>query len=201
MGSIYSGLATTTEAAALGALGALLLTIRRPDMRNGGLSKVLLTTAQTTTMLMMLIIFGSFFGFVVSRLGIAHGMIESVTAANLQPWMVLTLYIVVLLILGCLMDPASMMVITLPLAFPVLSKLGYDPVWLGIIVTIAVEIGMITPPVGLNLFVLKGIVPKNVTMTDIMAGSVPFILVMLVGLLVIVLFPQIALWLPQMMAK
>lgn len=201
MGSIYSGLATTTEAAALGALGALLLTIRRPDMRHGGLSKVLLTTAQTTTMLMMLIIFGSFFGFVVSRLGIAHGMIESVTAANLEPWMVLTLYIVVLLILGCLMDPASMMVITLPLAFPVLSKLGYDPVWLGIIVTIAVEIGMITPPVGLNLFVLKGIVPKEVTMTDIMAGSVPFILVMLVGLLVIVLFPQIALWLPQMMAK
>jgi TRAP-type C4-dicarboxylate transport system permease large subunit len=115
--------------------------------------------------------------------------------------MVLTLYIVVLLILGCLMDPASMMVITLPLAFPVLSKLGYDPVWLGIIVTIAVEIGMITPPVGLNLFVLKGIVPKEVTMTDIMAGSVPFILVMLVGLLVIVLFPQIALWLPQMMAR
>ncbi|NQW85100.1 MAG: TRAP transporter large permease [Alcaligenaceae bacterium] len=201
MGSIYSGLATTTEAAALGALGALLLTIRRPDMRHGGLSKVLLTTAQTTTMLMMLIIFGSFFGFVVSRLGIAHGMIESVTSANLQPWMVLTLYIVVLLILGCLMDPASMMVITLPLAFPVLSKMGYDPVWLGIIVTIAVEIGMITPPVGLNLFVLKGIVPKEVTMTDIMAGSAPFILVMLLGLLVVVLFPQIALWLPQMMAK
>ena len=201
MGSIYTGLATTTEAAALGALGALMLTIHRKDMRNGGLSKVLLTTAQTTTMLMMLIIFGSFFGFVVSRLGIAHGMIEAVTSANLQPWVVLTLYIVVLLILGCLMDPASMMVITLPLAFPVLSKMGYDPVWLGIIVTIAVEIGMITPPVGLNLFVLKGIVPKEVTMTDIMAGSAPFILVMLVGLLVIVLFPQIALWLPQMMAK
>jgi TRAP-type C4-dicarboxylate transport system permease large subunit len=79
--------------------------------------------------------------------------------------------------------------------------MGYDPVWLGIIVTIAVEIGMITPPVGLNLFVLKGIVPKEVTMADIMAGSVPFILVMLVGLLVIVLFPQIALWLPQMMGK
>jgi C4-dicarboxylate transporter DctM subunit len=201
MGSIYTGLATTTEAAALGALGALMLTIHRKDMRNGGLSKVLLTTAQTTTMLMMLIIFGSFFGFVVSRLGIAHGMIEAVTTANLQPWVVLTLYIVVLLILGCLMDPASMMVITLPLAFPVLSKMGYDPVWLGIIVTIAVEIGMITPPVGLNLFVLKGIVPKEVTMTDIMAGSAPFILVMLVGLLVIVLFPQIALWLPQLMAK
>lgn len=201
MGSIYTGLATTTEAAALGAIGALMLTMHRKDMRNGGLSKVLLTTAQTTTMLMMLIIFGSFFGFVVSRLGIAHGMIEAVTTANLEPWVVLTLYIVVLLILGCLMDPASMMVITLPLAFPVLSKMGYDPVWLGIIVTIAVEIGMITPPVGLNLFVLKGIVPKEVTMTDIMAGSAPFILVMLVGLLVIVLFPQIALWLPQMMAK
>lgn len=92
-----------------------------------------------------------------------------------------------------------MMVITLPLAFPVLSKLGYDPVWLGIVVTITVEIGMITPPVGLNLFVLKGIVPKEVTMTDIMAGAAPFIVVMLAGLALVVAFPGIATWLPGLM--
>lgn len=199
MGSIYAGLTTPTEAAAFGAAGALLLTLHRPDMRLRGLNKVLLSTAQTTTMLMLLIVFGSFFGFVVSALGIAHGMVDAVTAANLQPWMVLFLYIAALLLLGCVMDPASMMVITLPLAFPVLSKLGYDAVWLGIIVTIAVEIGMITPPVGLNLFVLKGIVPKEVTMYDIMAGAAPFIGVMLVGLGFIVAFPGIATWLPGLM--
>jgi C4-dicarboxylate transporter DctM subunit len=199
MGAIYTGLTTPTEAAALGAAGALLLTLHRPDMRLRGLNEVLLRTAHTTTMLMMLVVFGSFFGFVVSALGIAHGMVDAVTAADLSHGLVLFLYIVALLALGCVMDPASMMVITLPLAFPVLSKLGYDPVWLGIVVTITVEIGMITPPVGLNLFVLKGIVPKEVTMTDIMAGAAPFIVVMLAGLALVVAFPGIATWLPGLM--
>lgn len=201
MGAIYAGIATTTEAAALGAIGALLLTISRPDMRLKGLSTVLLTTAQSTAMLMLLIIFGSFFGFVVSRLGIAHGIVEAVTAAQMPGWMVLSLYILALLVLGCFMDPASMMVITLPLAFPVLKELGYDPIWLGVIVTITVEIGMITPPVGLNLFVLKGIVPKDVSMTDIIAGAIPFVGVLIAGLLIIVAFPGIATWLPALMKQ
>jgi tripartite ATP-independent transporter DctM subunit len=201
MGSIYTGAATTTEAAALGAAGALLLTIHRVDMRLKGLNKVLMRTAQTTTMLMMLIIFGSFFGFVVSRLGIAHGMVEAVLAANFEPWMVLAFYIGGLLLLGCVMDPASMMVITLPLAFPVLQQLGFDPIWLGVLVTIAVEIGMITPPVGLNLFVLKGIVADDITMTDIMLGAAPFVGIMLIGLLTIILFPSIATFLPSLMTK
>lgn len=201
MGSIYTGIATTTEAAALGAAGALLLTIHRVDMRIKGLNQVLMRTAQTTTMLMMLIVFGSFFGFVVSRLGIAHGMVEAVLAANLDPWMVLAFYIGGLLLLGCVMDPASMMVITLPLAFPVLQQLGFDPIWLGVLVTIAVEIGMITPPVGLNLFVLKGIVSDDITMTDIMMGAAPFVVIMMIGLLAIILFPPLATFLPSMMAK
>jgi len=201
MGSIYTGIATTTEAAALGAAGALLLTIHRVDMRIKGLNQVLRRTAQTTTMLMMLIVFGSFFGFVVSRLGIAHGMVEAVLAANLDPWMVLAFYIGGLLLLGCVMDPASMMVITLPLAFPVLQQLGFDPIWLGVLVTIAVEIGMITPPVGLNLFVLKGIVSDDITMTDIMMGAAPFVVIMIIGLVAIILFPPIATFLPSMMAK
>jgi C4-dicarboxylate transporter DctM subunit len=201
MGSIYTGIATTTEAAALGAGGALLLTIHRVDMRHKGLNRVLMRTAQTTTMLMMLIVFGSFFGFVVSRLGIAHGMVEAVLAANLDPWVVLAVYLAGLLLLGCVMDPASMMVITLPLAFPVLQQLGFDAIWLGVLVTITVEIGMITPPVGLNLFVLKGIVPKDITMTDIMIGAAPFVVIMLIGLFIIIAFPPIATWLPSMMTK
>jgi C4-dicarboxylate transporter DctM subunit len=200
MGAIYTGIATTTEAAALGAAGALLLTVFRIDMRQKGLNRVLVKTAQTTAMLMLLIIFGSFFGFVVSRLGIAHGMVEAVLAANLDPWLILALYLLGLLLLGCVMDPASMMVITLPLAFPVLSQLGFDPIWLGVLVTITVEIGMITPPVGLNLFVLKGIVPKDITMSDIMLGAAPFVLIMLFGLLLIILFPGIATFLPSMMS-
>jgi len=98
-------------------------------------------------------------------------------------------------------DPVSLLIITVPLAFPVLSELGFDPIWLGVLVTIAVEIGMITPPVGMNLFILKSVVPKEITSRDITLGALPFILALLSGLLIIVAFPPLATWLPTMMAQ
>jgi C4-dicarboxylate transporter DctM subunit len=197
MGAIYTGIATPTEAAGIGAVVALLLTIHRRGMGWKGLNTVLLRTAQTTAMILLLIICGSFFGFVIASLGIAHDMLDALVAADVSPWTMLIGYLVALLILGCLMDPASMMVITLPLAFPVLKQVGFDPVWLGVLVTIAVEIGMITPPVGLNLFVLQGVVPAGITTKDIALGSLPFVFVLLLGLALILLFPDLAMWLPR----
>jgi C4-dicarboxylate transporter DctM subunit len=197
MGAIYSGIATSTEAAGLGAAAALVLTFARKGMGFAGLDTVLIRTAQTTAMILLLIICGSFFGFVVAAVGVAHGIVEALTAAEVAPVWVLIGYIVVLLILGCFMDPASMLVITLPIAFPVLHRLGYDAVWLGVLVTIAVEVGMITPPVGLNLFVLKGVVPKHISSKDIAIGSMPFVFVLLLGLVIVMAFPEIAIWLPK----
>jgi tripartite ATP-independent transporter DctM subunit len=197
MGAIYSGIATPTEAAAIGAGAALLLTFGRKGMGFAGLDTVLIRTAQTTAMILLLIICGSFFGFVVAAVGVAHGIVETLTAAQVQPIWVLLGYILVLLILGCFMDPASMLVITLPIAFPVLKRLGFDAVWLGVLVTIAVEVGMITPPVGLNLFVLKGVVPRHISSQDIAVGSLPFVLVLLLGLAIVLAFPGIAVWLPK----
>jgi len=197
MGSIYSGIATPTEAAGIGAGAALLLTFGRKGMGFAGLDNVLIRTAQTTAMILLLIVCGSFFGFVVAAVGVAHGLVEALTEAEIQPIWVLVGYLVVLLILGCLMDPASMLVITLPIAFPVLKDLGFDAVWLGILVTVAVEIGMITPPVGLNLFVLKGVVPKEISTGDIAAGAVPFVFVLLLGMLIVLAVPEIATWLPR----
>jgi len=197
MGAIYSGIATSTEAAGFGATAALLLTVWRRGMGLTGLNSVLLRTAQTTAMLLLLIICGTFFGFVISQLGIAHDMVDALMRANVSRWTVLLGYIGTLLVLGCLMDPASMMVITLPLAFPILHRLGFDPVWIGVLVTVAVEIGMITPPVGLNLFILQGVVPRDINSMDIALGSLPFVFVLLVGLALVLLFPELSLWLPR----
>ncbi|MDX5361759.1 MAG: TRAP transporter large permease subunit [Alphaproteobacteria bacterium] len=199
MGAIYGGIATPTEAAALGAMVALILTLPRQGMGLSGLSRVLVRTAQTTSMILLLIICGSFFGFVISALGIAHEMVAVLVEAQVSPWTVLIGYLVLLVILGTLMDPASMMVITLPLAFPVLKQLGFDPVWIGVLVTIAVEIGMITPPVGLNLFVLQGVVPREITTKDIALGALPFVGVLLFGLLLVLVFPGLATWLPAVL--
>lgn len=196
IGVIYSGIATPTEAAAIGATAAVLLTFTRRGMGFSGLGRVLIRAAQTTSMIMFLIICGSFFGFVISMLGIAHETVALLVAADISPWAVLIGYVVILILLGCLIDPASMMVITLPLAFPVLSGLGFDPLWIGVIVTIAVEIGMITPPVGLNLFVLQGVVPKEVTTKDIALGALPFVFVLILGLALVMVFPGLAIWLP-----
>ena len=197
MGAIYTGIATPTEAAGFGATAGLFLTLWRKGMGWTGLNIVLLRTAQTTAMLLLLIICGTFFGFVISQLGIAQDMVDALVRANVSPWTVLLGYIGTLLVLGCLMDPASMMVITLPLAFPILHKLGFDAVWIGVLVTVAVEIGMITPPVGLNLFILQGVVPKDINSMDIALGALPFVFVLLLGLALLLLFPDIVLWLPR----
>lgn len=197
MGAIYAGIATPSEAAAIGAAVALVLTLPRQGMGLSGLSRVLVRSAQTTAMILMLIICGSFFGFAVSALGVAHGMVGMLVDSGLSPWTILIAYLFCLILLGCLIDPASMMVITLPLAFPVLSGLGFDPLWIGVLVTIAVEIGMITPPVGLNLFVLKGVVPKDVSMRDITLGAFPFVFVLILGLALVLAFPQLATWMPS----
>jgi len=201
IGAIYVGIATPVEAAALGAVAAIILTFRRPKMGLRGVNRVLVKAAQTTSMVILLIIFGAFFGFAVSVLGIAHGMIQAIIDANIEPWMVLGSYLIILILLGCVIDPVSLLIITVPLAFPVLSELGFDPIWLGVLVTIAVEIGMITPPVGMNLFILKSVVPKEITSRDITLGALPFILALLSGLLIIVAFPPLATWLPTMMAQ
>jgi C4-dicarboxylate transporter DctM subunit len=199
IGVIYSGIATPTEAAAIGATAAVLLTLPRKGVGLTGLGQVLVRAAQTTSMIMFLIICGTFFGFVISMLGIAHETVTLLVASEISPWTVLICYVVILLVLGCLIDPASMMVITLPLAFPVLKQLGFDPIWIGVIVTIAVEIGMITPPVGLNLFVLQGVVPKEITTKDIALGALPFVLVLILGLVLVMIFPGIATWLPSVL--
>ena len=198
MGSIYAGIATPTESAAIGATLSLVIALLYRRLTVKSIHGALLRTVAVTAMIMFLVIGGSVFAFLLSTLTIPQYVTESITAMNVSRWSIMIMINFILLIMGCLLDPMAIMVIVLPIIFPIVTRLGFDPVWFGIVVTINVEMGMITPPVGLNLFILKGAVP-GIDMKDIVRGSLPFLLLLMLGLIIIMVFPSLATWLPGRM--
>ena len=198
VGSIYAGIATPTESAAIGATLSIFIALLYRRLSIKALHGALLRTVGVTAMIMFLVIGGHVMAFLLSTLTIPQYLTEAIMTLNASKWFVMIVINAVLLVMGCLLDPMAIMVITLPILFPIVTQLGFDPVWFGIIVTINVEIGMITPPVGLNLFILKGSVP-GVTMRDLVGGALPFALLLGVGLILIMVFPSLATWLPGRM--
>ncbi|WP_137179465.1 TRAP transporter large permease [Roseomonas sp. AR75] len=198
IGSIYAGVATPTEAAAVGAAGAMLLALswRRLTLEVFGAS--LDRTVRTTAMFLLLLVSGLFATFMLSRLGVPQAVAEALSGLPLPPWAVLAAIVATLVVLGCFLDPMSILVIMVPILFPTVVALGYDPIWFGIIVTITIEIAAITPPVGFNLFVLRAAVP-GASVVEAARGSLVFVLPMLMGVVILFLFPGIALLLPGMM--
>jgi C4-dicarboxylate transporter DctM subunit len=197
LGSMYTGIATPTESAGIGAVGALAIILLMRRFTTELFSNALAAAARTSTMILFLIICGFGLTYVVSYLGLAQGISNYIVGQGFDKWVVLILVYVLWLILGCLMDPGSMVILTVPFMFQTFMSLGFDPIWLGVVSTLTVEIGMITPPVGLNLFVTKSI--SGLPMGTIIAGSLPFVLVQLIALMLLTVFPQISLWLPSMM--
>ncbi|MBW1771501.1 MAG: TRAP transporter large permease [Deltaproteobacteria bacterium] len=198
VGSIYAGIATPTESAAIGATLAIMIALIYRRLTVKAMHGALLRTVGVTAMIMFLVIGGNVMAFLLSTLSIPQYVTEAVNALHLSKWAIMAIINVILIIMGCLLDPMAIMVISLPIIFPIVTELGFDPVWFGIIITINVEMGMITPPVGLNLFILKGSVP-GITMKDIVCGSLPFLILLLLGLVLIMAFPSLATWLPGKM--
>lgn len=198
VGSIYAGIATPTESAAIGATLAIVIALLYRRLSVRALHGALLRTVGVTAMIMFLVIGGNVMAFLLSTMSIPHYVTEMVMAVEPSKWTIMIIVNLILLAMGCLLDPMAIMVISLPIIFPIVTKLGFDPVWFGIVVTINVEMGMITPPVGLNLFILKGSVP-GITMKDIVGGSLPFLILLMAGLILIMLFPSLATWLPGRM--
>jgi C4-dicarboxylate transporter DctM subunit len=198
LGSIYTGIATPTEAGAVGALGALILAAVLGALRGVVLRKILSNTARTTAMFILLIVGGLFSAFVLARLGVPQSTAKLIVEAAVPPWMVMVLINLLLIVLGMFMDPMSLLVIVVPVFFPAVTALGYDPVWFGIVMTINIEIAAISPPVGFNLFVLKTVIPSS-QMRDIIQGSLIFIVPLALGILGLIAWPEIALWLPRLM--
>ncbi len=198
LGTIYAGIATPTESASVGATLAIVIALFYGRLSIKALHGALTRTVGVTAMIMFLIIGGSVLAFLFSSLTIPHHVTDMIVSLGASRWVVMIIINFILLVLGCLLDPMGVMIISLPIIFPIVTQLGFDPIWFGVIVTINVEIGMITPPVGLNLFVLKAAVP-DINMKDIIGGSLPFVLLLMFGLALIMVFPSLATWLPGRM--
>lgn len=199
LGSIYLGIATINESAAIGAAAALALTVFRCLFNWRDFAGVLERSARTSAMIMFLLISGFTLSFLLNILRIPQALSEAISATQLSPYMTFALIFATYILLGMFIDPGSMLVITLPIYFPIMMAAGFDPLWFGVVATIATEIAMITVPVGMNLFVMKSIAPPQVQMADIAWGALPFVGIYLLGLLIVTMFPPIATWLPATM--
>lgn len=198
IGVIYTGIATPTESAAIGATVAIIIALCYGRLTIRILHAAILNAVAVTAMIMFMVIGGSTLAFLLSTLGIPQFLTELIVSLDVSRWSVMIIINILLVIMGCLLDPMAIMVIALPIIFPIVMKLGFDPIWFGIVITINVEIGMITPPFGLNLFILSGAV-KGISMKEIVVGSLPFVLLLMVGLGVIMAFPALSTWLPERM--
>ena len=197
LGSIYFGVATPTEAGAVGAAGALLIALLSGKLDREIVGRILGNTVRTTAMFMLLLIGGLFSAFMLTRLGVPQGMAKALVSLDLPPWLIVILINLLLMALGMFMDPMSVLVIIVPVFFPAILAMGYDPVWFGILVTINIEIAAISPPIGFNLFVLKSVVP-DADISEVINGSLIFILPLAAGILLLILYPEIATWLPAL---
>ena len=199
VGSIYAGLATATEASALGVVGALLLVVLRGRLSVAMLLRSFEGTVRTTAMVMAIVIAAYFLNFVLSTLGLTDAAVKWVGELNWSPLAVLMAIIVLYVILGCFVESLTLMVATTPIVVPIIQNLGYSPIWFGVVFVILIETALITPPIGMNLFVVQS-VRKGGAFRDVVTGSLPFagLMFLLIGLLVA--FPSIALWLPSVFA-
>jgi tripartite ATP-independent transporter DctM subunit len=196
LGSLYLGIATPTEAGAIGAGVAALMAARRGQLGWADVYDVLLDTVKVTAFIMLIVVAAAILSWVFDFLRLPRAMVQLVSDANLAPWVVMSIIVIVYLILGCFIESIAMMLMTLSVTFPVIVAIGMDPIWFGVILVLLVEIGLVTPPVGLVLFVLKGMSP-NVSLRDIAVGVTPFIVLMLAFIWLLYIFPGIVTWLPK----
>ena len=195
VGSIYAGWATPTEAAALGVVGAMILAGAAGRLNLVMLREAVENTGRATAMIMLIVIAAGFLNFIMSAIGLTDAITQTVSGLGLSPaWMLLAL-VIFYVILGCFMETLSMMITTIPIVAPIMTALGFDPVWLGIVIIVLVETALITPPVGLNLFVVQSL-RKSGSMQAVIVGAAPFVLALFVVILLLALFPGLALWLP-----
>ena len=197
IGGIYAGIFTPTEAGALGAMGAFLIAAVRRKLTAVSIKSVFLETAQTTSVIFIVLVGALIFSAYLAMSGGSSAISEFILGMDLPLLAIVALYIVLLMALGCIVDPISMMFLTVPIFIPPLVELGANPIWLGILVAKTLEIGMITPPVGLNAFVLKSVAP-SFSLREIFGGIWWFLQVEVLTLILILFIPALATWLPSL---
>lgn len=198
IGGIYGGMFTATEAAGMGAVGAFILGLVRRKLSGADILRSLLEATRTTAAVFTILIGAILFGYFLTITQVPQQVTEFLTGLGIGKYGVLTLIMLMYLVLGCLMDAMAMIILTVPIVFPVIKELGFDPIWFGVIIVMTVELGLIHPPVGMNIFVIKSVI-EDVKISTIFYGVLPFIITDLVRLVILIMFPALALWLPSRM--
>jgi C4-dicarboxylate transporter DctM subunit len=198
IGGLYGGFFTPTEAGGVGASGAFLLGVIRRKLNRAQIREALLQATRTSAAVFTVLIGALLFGYFLTITQTPQKLTEFLTSLGVGRYGVLAMIMVMYLVLGCLMDAMAMIILTVPIIFPIIVHMGFDPIWFGIIIVMTVELGLIHPPVGMNVFVIKSVV-KDVSFTTIFKGVLPFVATDLIRLVILIAFPMIALWLPSRM--
>ncbi|MBW2104167.1 MAG: TRAP transporter large permease subunit, partial [Deltaproteobacteria bacterium] len=198
---IYAGVCTPTEASAVGAFGAVICAVIHGKFTWKVFTQSLERTLLLTCMVMWILIGATCFTQLYTALGAPDMLNDLISGLYVSKWLIIGLMMIVFFILGMFMDPAGIIMICTPVFIPIVKLFGFDTIWFGILFTICMEMGYITPPFGFNLFYMRAIVPEGVSMADIYRSIIPFVLLEITGLIIVVLFPALATWLPSRMIQ
>ena len=199
LGGLYGGFLNPTEAGAAGALGALVIALKRRSLDARSFWRLLLEAGQITVSVLFLILAATFFSRMLALSGVPRGLAEFMLEGSIGPYGFLLIYLLLIIVLGCLIDSISIMLILLPIALPVAEAAGFDLVWFGVLTVVTVEVGLLTPPFGLSVYIIKSAMDDpDVKVGEIFRGTLPFVGAMLVSIAIIIAFPQIATWLARL---
>ena len=198
-GTIYSGVATPTEASGIGAFGAMLLALRAGRLGLDSGRKALLRAAEATCMILFIVLGAHVFGYFFTLTRATHELVALVGGLDVSRWVVLAIILVGYLILGCFMDQIAILILTVPVVLPVIKSLGFDPVWFGVVLVVTAEVGMVTPPLGLNAFVVARYTRRP--LVEVFGGIVPHFWAHLLVIALFVAFPGLVTWLPSTMNR
>jgi tripartite ATP-independent transporter DctM subunit len=201
MGSIVLGLSPPTEAAALGAFGSIVLTIAYGNFTLKAIKETVIQTLKISSMMMTILVGGSMFSGVFLGMGGGGATEKVLEALHLSPWGVLFLFLLIIYLAGFILDWASILLVFVPIFSPIINKLGFDPIWFGTLFIMMIQTSYLTPPMAPAIFYLKGIAPPEITTNEIFKGIVAYMLLQLVGIAIVTMFPQIALWLPEKLIR
>lgn len=201
IGLIFLGITTPSEAAAAGALGAILLSLCYGKLNLGMMRRSIEETIKVTCMVLFIILGSQIFSQILAFTGITRGVVSLIIEAGLSPYVIMIFVQLILIFLGCFVDAISIIMICVPIFMPIVASMGLDPIWFCVIFLVNIELGGITPPFGLTIFIMKGVCGESTSINDIYKAGFPFLLMGLFCIALLILFPQISLWLPSLMVR
>ncbi len=199
LGGLYGGFFTPTEAGAVGAAGALLLAISARQVTRGSVAEVLGDIGRSTASIFLLLIAAQMYSRMLTISGLASSLSEWAAALPVPPVVIVMAFVLVFLLLGMIIDSVSILLLTIPIMLPVIMKLGYDPIWFGMVSILAIEIGLLTPPFGMVAFAMQASLGPSASLEDIFSGALPFTLLLMASLIIVIAFPWISIWLPSLL--